>query len=61
MKDKIRLDSASWGFAELEKYVVGGWWSGGGGRQILVRSLEPNILMQYYKLPLPLTFPSTPP
>ena len=44
MKDKIRLDSASWGFAELEKYVVSGWWSGGGGRQILVRSLEPNII-----------------
>ena len=43
MKDKIRLDLASWGFAELEKYVVGGW-SSGGGRQILVRSLEPNII-----------------
>ena len=44
MKDKIRLDSASWGFAELEKYVVGGWWSGGGGRQILVGCLEHNII-----------------
>ena len=38
------LDSASWGFAELEKYVVSGWWSGGDGRQILVRSLKLNII-----------------